>query len=171
MAADRRYWDSNAFLGWLNGEKDKVDSCEGVLNAAEEGRIEIVTSAITLTEVIKLKGEKPIPKDKEQMIRDFFEQPWILVREVDRFIAEDARQLIWAHGVKPKDAIHLATALRLKLSTFDTFDEELIALSGRLGNPRLAIGHPSMPHTPDMFPGTKLKSVTKLGKRRKRTLS
>ena len=169
MAADRRYWDSNAFLGWLNDEKDKVGKCEGVLAAAEDGRIEIVTSAITLTEVIRLKGEKPIPKEKEQTIRDFFEQPWILIREVDRFVAEDARQLIWAHGVKPKDAIHLATALRLKLSTFDTFDGDLIALSGRLGNPRLTIGHPNVPHTPDMFPDTKPDVGKKPRKRRKKT--
>ena len=34
MAADRRYWDSNAFLGWLNAEADKVGKCEGVLTAA-----------------------------------------------------------------------------------------------------------------------------------------
>jgi len=52
MTADRRYWDSNAFLGWLNAERDKVGKCEGVLRAAEEGTIEIVTSAIALTEVI-----------------------------------------------------------------------------------------------------------------------
>lgn len=168
MAADRRYWDSNAFLGWLNAERDKVGKCEGVLHAAEEGSIEIVTSAITLTEVIKLKGDKPIPKDKEETIRDFFEQPWILVREVDRFVAEDARHLIWAHGIKPKDAIHLATALRLKLSVMDTFDDELIALSGKLGNPRLSIGYPNLPHTPDMFPGTKEGAAVKRGKRRKK---
>jgi hypothetical protein len=98
----------------------------------------------------------------------FFEQPWILVRDVDRFIAEDARHLIWAHGIKPKDAIHLATALRLKLSVMDTFDDDLIALSGKLGNPRLSIGHPNMPHTPDMFPGTKQGVAAKRGKRAKR---
>lgn len=155
MAVDRRYWDANAFLGWLNGESDKVVQCQSVLDAAEEGRVDIVTSALTLTEVIKLKGAKPIARDKEDAIRAFFENPYIIVREVDRFVAEDARELIWAHGIEPKDAIHLATALRLKLTVMDTFDDQLIKLSNKLGKPPLVIGHPNMPHTPDMFPETK----------------
>jgi len=154
--ADRRYWDSCAFLGWLSNEQGKAEKCEGVLDAAESGSIEIVTSALTLTEVIKRKGDKPIPKESEDKIREFFENPWIIVRDVDRFIAEDARNLIWAHsGLSSPDSIHLATALSLKLSHLDTFDDKLIALSGKLGNPRLVIGHPNVPHTPDMFPGTK----------------
>lgn len=154
MAADRRYWDSNAFLGWLNAESGKVDKCADVLEAAEEGRIEIVTSAWTLTEVIKKKGEKPIPKESEQKIRDFFENPWIIVREVDRFVAESARDLIWRHGLKGPDAVHLATALRLGLTVMDTFDDDLIKLDGKLGRPPLRIGHPHVPHTPDIFRGT-----------------
>lgn len=169
MASDRRYWDSNAFLGWLNDEKDKASDCEGVLAAAEEGKIEIVTSALTLTEVIKKKGEKPIPRESEQKIRDFFEQPWIIVRDVDRFVAERARDLIWTHGLKGADAIHLATALRLGLTIMDTYDEKLIALNGKLGKPLLRIGRPSMPHTPDLFPGTKPPAGVK--RRRRKTKS
>jgi predicted nucleic acid-binding protein len=155
MATDRRYWDSCAFLGFLNNEADKADKCEAVLNAAGEGQIDIVTSALTLTEVIKTKGGPPIPRDQEQKIRDFFEHPWIIVREVDRFVAEQARDLIWAHSLKPYDAIHLATALNLKLSVMDTFDDDLIKLTGTLGNPRLVIGHPHISHTPDLFPEEK----------------
>lgn len=165
MASDRRYWDSNVFLGWLNDEKDKAPECEGVLDAAEEGKVEIVTSALTLTEVIKKKGEKPIPKEHEQKIRDFFEQPWIIVRDVDRFVAERARDLIWSQGLKSADAIHLATALRLGLTVMDTYDEKLIALDGKLGKPPLRIGKPSMPHTPDLFPGTKPHAGPKQRKR------
>jgi predicted nucleic acid-binding protein len=153
--ADRRYWDSCAFLGWLSAEVGKVEKCEGVLDLAEQGEIEIVTSALTLTEVIKRKGERPIHKASEIKIKEFFENPWIIVRQVDRFIAEDARELIWNHNLTSTDAIHLATALSLSLSHLDTFDDGLIKLSGRLGNPKLTIGHPHVPHTPDMFPGTK----------------
>jgi len=49
--------------------------------------------------------------------------------------------------VKPKDAIHLATALRqdVQLDQFDTFDDGLIKLSGSLGDPPLTIGRPSLP--------------------------
>lgn len=171
MAADRRYWDSSAFLGWLNAEPDKIGKCEGVLSAAEEGKIEIVTSAWTLTEVIKKKGEKPIPRTSEQKIRDFFENPYILVREVDRFVAEQARDLIWAHGLKGPDAVHLATAVRLGLTVMDTFDIDLLKLDGKCGRPPLRIGHPSVPHTPDMFPDARdaaASSSAKRGRRRRR---
>ncbi|MGH8673829.1 MAG: type II toxin-antitoxin system VapC family toxin [Burkholderiales bacterium] len=168
MAADRRYWDSNAFLGWLSNEKDKAEDCGAVIDAAMEGRLEIVTSALSLTEVIRKKGAKRIPKDDERKIREFFEWPWIVVRTVDRFVAERARELIWEHDLKSADAVHLATALLLKLSIMDTYDVELIALDGKLGNPPLRIGHPSLPHTPDLFPGTKQEAPAKPRKRRKK---
>lgn len=86
----RRYWDSCAFLGWLADEPDKQKECESVLVAAEESNVEIVTSAITIAEVIKLKGAERLKEESEQKIKDFFENEWIIVRNVDRFIAEYA---------------------------------------------------------------------------------
>lgn len=165
MPADRRYWDSNAFLGWLSGETDKAGACEGVLQAAEAGKVEIVTSAWTLTEVVRKKGEKPIPRESEETIRAFFENPWILIREVDRAVAERARDLIWSHNLRGPDAVHLATALRLGLSTMDTFDSDLIKLDGKVGRPLLRIGKPTMPHTPDLFPGTRQEAPAKRRRR------
>lgn len=102
MSVDRRYWDSDAFLGWLLNEHDKAPKCEGVLRAAEAGQLQIVTSALTLTEVIRLKGKPRLPRTQEDRIRAFFEHDWIVVRDVDRFIAEDARELIWSRNVQPK---------------------------------------------------------------------
>lgn len=168
MAADRRYWDSNAFLGWLNNEAGKSEKCGDVLAAAEDGKLEIITSAWTLTEVVRKKGEKPIPMESEQKIRDFFENPFIIVREVDRAVAERARDLIWSHGLKGPDAVHLATALRLRLTVMDTFDGDLIKLNGKLGNPALRIGPPSIPHTPDLFPDEKHEAAGKRIKRVRR---
>jgi predicted nucleic acid-binding protein len=169
MTVQRRYWDSNAFLGWLNDEKDKAGKCEGVLVAAEDGLLQIVTSALTLTEVIKMKGHPKIHRDKEVSIREFFENDFIIIREVDRFVAEDARELIWQHNVDPKDAIHLATALRLNLSVFDTFDDDLIKLSGKLGSPKLVIGHPHALHQPELDLGVEHSKPKHLkGTRKKR---
>lgn len=144
---DYRYWDSNAFLGWLAGETDKVPYCRPVLEAAQTGNLMIVTSALTIAEVLWLKGQQKIAPSQAKKIEDFFRHRWIVVREVDRFIAEDARQLVWDKNVKPKDAIHLATALRqdVVLDQFDTFDHGLIKLSRALGDPPLVIGYPSLP--------------------------
>ncbi len=146
MPVQRRYWDACAFLGYLSkdGEEEKKDQCESVLRHAAAGKILIVTSYITYTEVIKLKGKTPIPQDQEQVIADFFENEYIVPRIVDRQIAELARKLIWDHNVKPKDAIHAATAVKLKIAYLDTFDGDLIALNGKIGSPQVLIAEPPL---------------------------
>ena len=58
MARDQFYWDANAFVGFLNGEADKVSLCEPVLKQAQNGHILIVTSALTIAEVCLLKVER-----------------------------------------------------------------------------------------------------------------
>lgn len=141
-----RYWDSNAFLGWLAEEPDKVDRCRRVIESAETGSVRILTSALTIAEVLWVRGLNRIQADSAARVEAFFRHEWIVVRELDRFIAEDARALVWNHNVKPKDAIHLATALRgdVQIEQLDTFDEPLIRLSGQLGDPPLSIGKPNI---------------------------
>ena len=157
----QRYWDSDVFLGWFQNEEDKVDKCHGVVKLAEDGELIIVTSALTMTEVIKLKGKPKLKKDKETIIRKFFEQGFMSIRSLDRTIAEDARQLIWQFNVNPKDSIHLATALKLKLSIFDTFDGDLIKLNNKLGKPPLRIGRPDISYQEEMQLGEKEKQAKK----------
>lgn len=140
---ERFYWDSAAFLAWLLPEPERVPKCREVLEAAAEGECVIVTSALTLAEVIKLKHHPPLREDQEKKIRAFFQNSYILVVELNRFIAEEARVLTWAHNVSPKDAVHIATALRLKIEELHTFDGPLQKLSGKLGNPQLAICEPA----------------------------
>lgn len=48
------------------------------------------------------------------------------VYDVDRTLAERARDVVWNYGVKPKDAIHVATALDAQVDQLDTFDEGLL---------------------------------------------
>ena len=146
---DYRYWDSVTFLGWLAEEPDKVEDCRPVIEAAEAGTITIVTSALTIPEVLWIKShpEKKIPVKNAKKVEAFFRHSWIVIREVDRFIGEAARDLVWDKNIKPKDAIHLATALNrdVDYDQFDTFDGDLIKLSGSLGDPPLTIGRPNLP--------------------------
>ncbi len=148
----RRYWDSACFLGWFNDEPDKIGACAPVIEAAEAGELQIVTSALTLTEVIKLKGHPSLPAEREETIRRFFENPFLVIRNVDRQVAEFARHLIWTHSaLKPKDSIHIATALLSKVPALDTFDGGMITLDGRLGDPPLRIGPPHMERQGELF--------------------
>lgn len=75
---------------------------------------------------------------------DFFKRSYIVPMSITRRIAEDSREFVWDHGVKPKDALHLATALVAKVDVFNTFDLPLIGKSGKLGDPALLIQIPSV---------------------------
>ncbi len=156
MSLPRRYWDSCAFLAWLLPEPEREDTCHSVLRAAEDGELEIVTSAITLTEVIKLKGKPELKADYEKKIADFFKNDFIILRNVDRFVALSAQRLVWEHNVAPKDAIHVATALHWKIPVLDTFDDGLLGLNGKLaierGNPTSPLLQITTPHVPEQLP-------------------
>lgn len=107
---ERRYWDSACFIAVLNGEPGRADDCESVLRAAQDGGVEIVTSAFTITEVLQPRGGRPLPEPLRQIVNSYFRRPEILIVNVDRTLAEQAQRFFWDFGVKPKDAIHVASA-------------------------------------------------------------
>jgi hypothetical protein len=56
---------------------------------------------------------------------------------------EGATARVWEYvDLKPKDAIHVATAVRAGVGFLDTYDEPLIALTDRIGDPPLKIAKP-----------------------------
>jgi predicted nucleic acid-binding protein len=136
LLVTRRYWDACAFLGWLAEEADKVEECRAVIRAAEEGKTLLVTSALTVAEVLWLRGKPRIPAETAQRVQRFFEHKYIVVNDLDRTSAEEAQRLVWHHDVRPKDAIHVATAADAEVDRLETFDEALIKKSGAIGNPR-----------------------------------
>ena len=160
-----RYWDSGCFMAVFNKEAERLENCQSVLFAAQRGELRIITSALTLTEVIKIKG-KPILADAEDRICAFFEHEWIVVRDVDRFIAEQAREFIWKYKLQPLDAIHLAAAYKHQLRHLDTYDRaDLGKLDGKIGATPMQIGVPPlMPYQtelPEIEPSEKKSSGRK----------
>lgn len=143
-----RYWDTCCFLGVLNEEPDKLGPCNAVIREATDRKLRIVTSAWTLTEVLWPKGAPlPLPASAAKKVQELFLHEWITVYDLDRTLAEQARDLVWSHSVEIKDSIHVATALDAKVDQFDTYDGGLIGLSGKLGDPPLVIGRPNLPET------------------------
>lgn len=144
MIKDKRYWDSCVFLAYLNKERDRSQICQAILDAADAGKIQIFTSALTIAEVLKYKGKKPIKKESRQMIIEFFQNDYIKIINVDRLVATEAQELVWEHNIPPKDAIHVASAIRAKLPVIETYDnDDLISKTGSVGSPPILIREPA----------------------------
>lgn len=152
MVVELVYWDSDAFLGWLQAEPGKSDLCAGTLKRADEGEVIIFTSALTIAEVLWMRGAPMIPKEKADIVRKFFRRSYFRVRNVTRAIAEGAQDLVWAQSIKPKDAIHIATAFDAHALFFETFDDDLLKKSG-IGSPALTIRKPIPPRQGGLFGG------------------
>ncbi len=145
MTIELVYWDSDAFLGWFQAEQGKVDLCQNTLEKAQNREILIITSTLTIAEVLWMKGAPRLSKDKAEIVRKFFRHSYIRLKNVTRSIAEDAQGLVWDNSIKPKDAIHVATALAFEIPILETFDGDLIAKSGRIGTSPLIIRKPTAP--------------------------
>lgn len=130
----RFYWDACVFLSYVNQDEDRVGEISSLLEAAEKKEIEIVTSTATVVEVAfgaTERKQSTLSDGMEARINKLWEpeSPLILV-EFHTLIAEAAKKMIrsgvpegWS--LKPMDAVHLATAERLKVVEFHTYDGPL----------------------------------------------
>ena len=170
MAPKQRlvYWDSCVFIHVLQQTEQWKPTLSAMVTAAQAGDIQIVTSALTLVEAL---GKRPadFQPDDEVLVRQLFENPYIIVRDVTRQIADEARRIVCGnHGVKCKDAIHVATALAAGAHVLHTCDgggdhRGLLQASGKIGTPPLSIALPSLTAQPRLMPPPELTEDGKTG--------
>lgn len=133
----RVYWDACTWIAYIGREmpssRSKItdrrfDMCREVLTRAKNDEVEIVTSTFTLAEVCKTKDVV----SQSHNLSSFFDQPFILLVDVTKAIASRAQAMQQAGitGLKPPDAIHLASAIWADVPVFHTFDQRLLNLSG-----------------------------------------
>lgn len=138
----KRLWDSATCLAWLQDEKG-ADLCQATLDAAGRGEVQIYISTMAIAETLMVKGKPPLSKESKLKVRGFFKRPEIIPIELDRYCAEVAQELVWDYKIKPKDAIHVASALLAECDIVETFDKDLQKRSGRVGGtPPLQILEP-----------------------------
>ena len=119
----RRYWDSCDWISLIaEDEVARAEICERILDEAAIGECVIITSAFALAEVVKARGRVTLTVDEETAITGFFEHSYIKVHDVTRAVAEKARGIVRQHGLKPPDAVHLATALMANADVFETWN-------------------------------------------------
>ncbi len=146
---ERIYWDRCVYISCIEETPGRYPVLREVLRDAESGTIVLVASALVIAEVVKLENSSEPAAKQADLIRDFFENDYIHVRALDRAIAEEAVKISRTHGIKPPDAIHIATALRWECSCLQTYDGEdgdskkLLAFDRKIGWPALPIALPS----------------------------
>lgn len=145
----RRVWDASTIIRYLAGSEEASPDVPRIIDDAVRGETGIVVSAIAECEVAKLEGYDD--DSAERRITDFLNRPYIIRVAVDPFVASETRRLVREQGLKPPDAIYLATAIRLQVPLLETYDSDLLALDGAEGNPTVAICKPQRPVEPDLF--------------------
>ena len=143
------YWDSCVFLSAIQQTAGRYATLKAILDSAAADKIVIVTSALTIAEVVKMDCGSVDPvrlAEDVAKIRQFFENDYLAIKNVDRLIAEEAGDIVRQQGIKPPDAIHVATALSSKCVCLETYDERLHRLDNRVGWPPLRI---NLPRNPD----------------------
>ena len=145
----RLYWDSDVFIDRIEETPGRIHRLRPITDAAEHGHVIIVTSAFTMVEVVKLKKLGLLDEETEELVTKFFENEYINIRNLDRFVSERARPIVRKCGVKPPDAVHIATAILMKaegrVEVMQTFDAGLIKLSGLVEVDELKIEEPPEP--------------------------
>jgi predicted nucleic acid-binding protein len=96
-----------------------------ILEAAERGRLRLVTSVLTLMEVLvvpKREGQDELCRRYHELLTSF---PQLTMLPVDPTIAEVASELRATYPVRTPDALHLATAIVAGAEAFVTADQRL----------------------------------------------
>jgi predicted nucleic acid-binding protein len=165
-----RYFDACVYLAYLREEinpygKDKIEAIGSMWRDSERGGLTIVTSTITLTEVLSHKLSADAKKKFTQAIESGLHvcidvEPPIAIK------ARDYREYYHANPVKnpfngklrphltTPDALHLATAVIYgceEMLTFDGFGEKqndnsigLLWLGNKAGTDDLVISQPTV---------------------------
>jgi len=123
----RHYWDSCTFIHLIQGnDPDGSGSLKNLNEKVKRGKTLVLTSTITLAEVVRPRhcDAKSLVSADKMVVADSFKHEYIILQDVTQDIAMRAREIQWEiGGLKPIDAVHLATAEAMKADFFDTYDE------------------------------------------------
>jgi predicted nucleic acid-binding protein len=139
------YWDACIFLDYIAGSAEWLPILDSLLDQASRiGDIVIVTSTVSIVEVAFAKAERD-GKALDDSVLAAIDALWadrsaVQLVEFDQLIAREARRLLrWSmeieRGLKPMDAIHLATASLMRVADCHTTDSRLQAWNNELGFP------------------------------------
>lgn len=122
--------DTAIFVYFIEEHPTLLPLVEPIFRAADEGRRQLVTSALTLLEVLVIPyraGNEAVARRYEALLR---RGRGIRIADITREQLRSAAQLRATTGVKTPDALQLAAALTWNCATFVTNDRRLPAIPG-----------------------------------------
>jgi len=134
-------WETSCFSARFNEELGRVDVCEAIIEAAKKGDIELYTSFITVCEWAKIKNE--YASEAEDTIAEFLRNPYIRLVAIDWSISRITRDLVRRYDLDVRNAIHLATAIKLKVDVLHSYDTDLLNLNGKIPEVKVVICKPA----------------------------
>ncbi len=140
------YWDTCVFIHRLQATQEHINILRHLTRAAENGELEIVTSIFTSVEICyldKTQLTKPhFTIEQENKIVEFLDNPYIKLRQIDRDVARKSRSIVRnIPGIKPADALHLATAILYEVNEVQTYDPHLLSISEKMDNMKVVLPH------------------------------
>ncbi len=120
------YLDSNVFIFAVLDVEVRGENARKILKAIVQGENKAVTSALTVDEVVwklwRLGGSR---ENAIKEGRRLIELDSLDIIALDRAIIRESLDLMDNHkGLSPRDALHLATALKQKCTSIITDDAE-----------------------------------------------
>ncbi len=113
------YLDSCVIVDCIQKNPHFYEHLDPVIRMAESGKLSIIVSVISRTEVFKIDAGG---KNAEEVIREFFRQEYVHLYAVLEQTAMLAGDLCRKHGLYTPDAIHVATAVEHRAEAFVTRD-------------------------------------------------
>jgi predicted nucleic acid-binding protein len=124
MGVSRIFWDTNLFIYLLEGSGESFQLTRNLLQRMAERRDELLTSTLTLGEVLV----KPLEAGRSDMAERYerlFDSPGVRLVPFDRESARMYAQIRRDRSIRPPDAIQLSCAAAAKTDLFVTNDARL----------------------------------------------
>lgn len=122
--------DTSIFIYFIEEHADYLPLISPIFEDADSGRREVVTSALTLLEVLVVPfraGDLPLAERYELLLT---RSRGLTLVDVSRIQLRTAAQIRALHETRTPDALQLAAALSTRCTAFLTNDRRLPAVSG-----------------------------------------
>ncbi len=120
----KSYFDANIFLNVILYEDNKSKKCKELLYDLINGKIIGFTSVLTWDEVVyvieKNLGKEIAIKEGEKFLR----MPNLFFIDANKNIIMNAQNLVKKYHIKPRDAIHISSALANGIYEIISLDKE-----------------------------------------------